>query len=132
MSLLEVSCSLDFYEKVSQEHDQCNQRQEALSQVNELRMHKRWVWLNQFPFFCFSKLMRNICLGRNSKVSKVSNSGIAILKVFSRLLKLIHSFSGELARKHAEMLSKIQTRQQSVSAERQKFIIDAITSKDID
>lgn len=40
MSFLQVSCSLDLYEKVCREHDECNRKQAALREINELKMQK--------------------------------------------------------------------------------------------
>ena len=40
-SVIEVSCALDFYEKICREHQMCNRRQAALQEVNELRISKR-------------------------------------------------------------------------------------------
>jgi len=44
----EVSCALDFYEKISREHELCNRRQAALREVNELRISKRWLLIIDF------------------------------------------------------------------------------------
>ena len=41
--VVEVSCAIDLYEKVCNDHDHCNQRQTALREVNDLRIAKRLV-----------------------------------------------------------------------------------------
>ena len=40
-TVVEVSCALDFYEKISHEHELCNRRQAVLREVNRFRISKR-------------------------------------------------------------------------------------------